>query len=205
MTRRVVGRAADPIPSWRASPSTAMGSSACRGMTGGRVPTIATTVRFAASLDGGATWTRKPANLDCGERAVAGSRSWTILHTKPVAIRRGTASADGRFHAIWIDNRTGVQQVWIPSSDHGGALAYQGPRFGGRCGIEPRRHVLADPRATEAEHMTNASHHLLLFPCNVFTGLILAARDDGMAQATTAVVSRPPITATNTTGSWADT
>jgi hypothetical protein len=87
-------------------------------------------VRFAASTDGGETFTpsvrvsTKAAtiNLDgrIGLRAYAGSWNGNLRvdlgfgsfdfnggHTAGIA-----ADASGSFHPFWIDNRTGVQQVW---------------------------------------------------------------------------------------------
>jgi hypothetical protein len=68
-------------------------------------------VRFAASVDGGATWTPSV-------RVSAASNAKENQHSgSPFFVNGGdtaglTATADGRFHALWIDNRTGVQQVW---------------------------------------------------------------------------------------------
>lgn len=85
-------------------------------------------VRFAASLDGGATWLPSVAvstapndqrqqrkGKPADERASAGS-AWRPAEGSFLVTGGDTAGlaadADGRFHALWIDNRSGVQQVW---------------------------------------------------------------------------------------------
>src|ERR1051325_1170341 len=80
-------------------------------------------VRFAASLDGGETWLA-PVDLSSasatvgkpgerwalgirGERSIA-RRIWvTGGHTAGLA-----ADANGAFHGLWVDNRSGIAQVW---------------------------------------------------------------------------------------------
>jgi hypothetical protein len=81
---------------------------------------------FAASIDGGRTWLPSvrvsAAANDAARQAPAGER---VATERPAdAFARGTfsatggdtaglvADAAGRFHALWIDNRTGVQQAW---------------------------------------------------------------------------------------------
>ncbi|MEP7347279.1 MAG: sialidase family protein, partial [Gemmatimonadaceae bacterium] len=85
-------------------------------------------VRFAASMDGGETWLASVAvstapNDEQQQRkgASTGRPSPDVPGWRPA---EGTflasggdtaglaADAEGRFHALWIDNRTGVQQVW---------------------------------------------------------------------------------------------
>jgi hypothetical protein len=67
--------------------------------------------RFAASLDGGETWTpsvRVAAAANASGQARSGARFFQNGgDTAGLA-----AAADGRFHALWIDNRTGVEQAW---------------------------------------------------------------------------------------------
>jgi len=72
--------------------------------------------RFSASLDGGETWlpsvriSEAPnANLPGSEakRRPIGTFSLTGGHTAGL-----DADTEGVFHALWIDNRTGIQQVW---------------------------------------------------------------------------------------------
>jgi hypothetical protein len=59
-------------------------------------------VRLRASLDGGATWLPSvQVNEEPGQGKIE------VGHTAGLA-----ASADGRFHAAWIDNRTGQNQLW---------------------------------------------------------------------------------------------
>jgi hypothetical protein len=72
--------------------------------------------RFSASLDGGETWLPSVrvsemanTNLADGDKKLRpiGTFSSTGGHTAGLE-----ADPSGVFHALWIDNRTGVQQVW---------------------------------------------------------------------------------------------
>lgn len=64
--------------------------------------------RFSASSDGGATWLPSVRISESPNKANGKSGTGvTSGDTSGLA-----ASADGIFHALWIDNRTGVQQVW---------------------------------------------------------------------------------------------
>ncbi len=94
-------------------------------------------VRFAASLDGGASWRPSvmvsespnderqqlaaPSEMDPGRRAPNASAPWRPAPGSFSATGGDTAGlvadALGRFHALWIDNRTGVQQVWTAPID----------------------------------------------------------------------------------------
>jgi hypothetical protein len=63
-------------------------------------------VRFAASTDGGATW-------------LPSTRVSSAPHTASEDMRKNSgdtaglvADAGGVFHPVWIDNRTGVPQMW---------------------------------------------------------------------------------------------
>jgi hypothetical protein len=106
-------------------------------------------VRFSASLDGGATWSpsvrlsEKPMSPPAGERPTF----WTFSRT---AAARGAvpatvsgevrfndwldgghtaglaADAGGQFHAVWVDNRTGLHQLWGASIDVTGQVALLG-------------------------------------------------------------------------------
>jgi hypothetical protein len=97
-------------------------------------------VRFSTSLDGGATWSpsvklsEKPMAFTSAERPTFWTNSRTAAprgafpatvsgevrfndwldagHTAGLA-----ADAGGQFHAAWIDNRTGMHQVWGTSID----------------------------------------------------------------------------------------
>ena len=67
--------------------------------------------RFAASFDGGLTFSPSV------RVSTAPNDPKMQRDGQPFIVTGGdtaglTASADGRFHAVWIDNRTGVQQVW---------------------------------------------------------------------------------------------
>lgn len=67
-------------------------------------------VRFTASTDGGETFmpsTRVSESPNTPGNAKGASFGVTGGHTAGLA-----AAADGKFHALWADNRTGKQQVW---------------------------------------------------------------------------------------------
>lgn len=69
--------------------------------------------RFSASLDGGATWlpsirVSEAPNAPAPE-AAAGAGKFLVTGGDTAGL---AADAAGRFHASWIDNRTGIQQVW---------------------------------------------------------------------------------------------
>jgi hypothetical protein len=67
--------------------------------------------RFAASIDGGDTWSPSAA-VSTSANAVANRRGGSAFYANGGDTAGLAAGADGRFHALWIDNRTGVQQVW---------------------------------------------------------------------------------------------
>lgn len=73
--------------------------------------------RFSASLDGGVTWLpsvvlSSSSNARRQQRAGGpGGRNGTYLPNGGDTAGL-VADAAGRFHALWIDNRTGVQQAW---------------------------------------------------------------------------------------------
>lgn len=99
--------------------------------------TSAYDVQFAASVDGGATWGKsrrisEAPNDERQQRAVASGEAAASRESRAGARwqpARGTfsptggdtaglvADATGRFHSLWIDNRTGVQQVWTSTID----------------------------------------------------------------------------------------
>ncbi|MCC6928390.1 MAG: exo-alpha-sialidase [Gemmatimonadaceae bacterium] len=66
--------------------------------------------RFSASRDGGVTWSASVA-VATAPNAARAQRGPDYLANGGDTAGLAT-SADGRFHAAWIDNRTGVQQVW---------------------------------------------------------------------------------------------
>jgi hypothetical protein len=78
--------------------------------------------RFAASADGGVTWSPSvrvsSAPNGSGKPATNPARTPTSAAAANSFLLTGgdtaglSASADGRFHALWVDNRTGIQQVW---------------------------------------------------------------------------------------------
>ncbi len=68
------------------------------------------TVRFAASLDGGQSWIRS-ARVSTGMNARSEQNQSLFIITGGDTAGLA-AGVDGRFHALWIDNRTGTQQVW---------------------------------------------------------------------------------------------
>jgi hypothetical protein len=59
--------------------------------------------RLRASIDGGRTW---PPSARVSERRTT-TRKRGAGHTGGLA-----AAADGAFHLLWVDDRTGLQQVW---------------------------------------------------------------------------------------------
>ncbi len=74
-------------------------------------------VRFSASLDGGETW-------------LPSARVSTASHVASDDTRKNSgdtaglaAGADGVFHPVWIDNRTGIPQMWT-------ATVMRAPRLG---------------------------------------------------------------------------
>ncbi len=67
-------------------------------------------VRFAASLDGGASWTPS-VRVSSAPNSPAQKNSTFFMVTGGDTAGLA-AGVDGRFHALWIDNRTGTQQVW---------------------------------------------------------------------------------------------
>lgn len=93
--------------------------------------TSAYDVRFAASTDGGVTWSQSQqlseSPNDERQQRHAAAASDTIPTRTAAGVWRPArgefsvtggdtagliADATGRFHALWVDNRTGVQQVW---------------------------------------------------------------------------------------------
>jgi hypothetical protein len=73
--------------------------------------------RLRASLDGGATWLE----------SVRVSSEPNRLTAKDVHLNGGdtaglAADADGRFHLVWIDNRTGVAQAWASAVEVKGSV-----------------------------------------------------------------------------------
>jgi hypothetical protein len=76
-------------------------------------------VRFAASLDGGKTW---GPSVRVSEKSSAITEA---MSKKLGRVWRGdtaglAADADGRFHALWVDTRTGVPQAWTATVTVGG-------------------------------------------------------------------------------------
>jgi len=69
----------------------------------GRLHPSGCNVRFRASLDGGETW--QP-SVQVNERTIKSS-IWELRDTQGLA-----ADADGAFHSVWVDDRTGTLQVW---------------------------------------------------------------------------------------------
>ncbi len=64
-------------------------------------------VRFSASLDGGATWLPSARVSTNANLVEAADKRFNGGDTAGL-----TADADGIFHPLWIDNRTGVHQMW---------------------------------------------------------------------------------------------
>lgn len=102
-------------------------------------------VRFRASLDGGETWlpsvrvSTAPADQSKNQklftRADASAGSNLKLNVGLVGMQFAAADtagmaadAAGRFHPFWIDNRTGVPQVWTATIDVKGEVWRNGSR-----------------------------------------------------------------------------
>jgi hypothetical protein len=110
-------------------------------------------IRFAASLDGGDTWTpstlvsEQPMSFAKGQRLLQTtytpaptSRAGGVTRPKGrVTIEANMqewpagghsagfgATGDGRFHAAWVDNRTGIHQIWSATIDVEGAAIVNG-------------------------------------------------------------------------------
>jgi hypothetical protein len=66
-------------------------------------------VRFAASLDGGHTWLASARVSDAPHRVIPGD---TDIRFNAGDTSGLAADAQGIFHPAWIDNRTGLPQVW---------------------------------------------------------------------------------------------
>ncbi len=66
-------------------------------------------IRFRASRDGGETWLPSVRVTDRESLFEEGAR---VPSTLPGATAGLVADADGVFHAAWVDNRTGVRQIW---------------------------------------------------------------------------------------------
>jgi len=66
-------------------------------------------IRFRASRDGGETWLPSVRVTDRESLFEEGAR---VSSTLPGDTAGLVADADGVFHAAWVDNRTGVRQIW---------------------------------------------------------------------------------------------
>jgi hypothetical protein len=100
--------------------------------------------RFSASLDGGDTWLpservaeqsnvavnvmRDPRPRPYSSMYFQGTLSGSISPDGPGAghFAGMAASADGSFHPLWVDNRTGVSQVWTAAVRVQGKAAVHG-------------------------------------------------------------------------------
>jgi hypothetical protein len=95
-------------------------------------------VRFSASMDGGETWypslriSERPNNYLRGERTTISAARDKVDDTKKVSADEAAthinvireewvagghtsglvADGNGKFHGFWVDNRTGIHQVW---------------------------------------------------------------------------------------------
>jgi hypothetical protein len=100
-------------------------------------------VRFAASLDGGETFTEsarvseKPRVFGKGEQWNAVGYVFPDTSAVRVRIMRAdwlagghtagiAATADGRFHPLWVDNRTGLNQMWTAAITVSGQVVPNG-------------------------------------------------------------------------------
>ncbi len=108
--------------------------------------------RFSASMDGGDTWfpsvrvSEKPNTYLHGERTtISASRNEVDEKKKVSADEASThvevireewvegghtsglaADASGKFHALWVDNRTGIHQIWSSEIEVAGVAAKNG-------------------------------------------------------------------------------
>jgi hypothetical protein len=70
-------------------------------------------VRFRASLDGGATWLPSVRVTDAASNFSLNDKNGGVEGKNWVGHTAGlTADAAGEFHPLWVDNRTGVKQVF---------------------------------------------------------------------------------------------
>ena len=67
--------------------------------------------RFAASFDGGLTFSPsvRVSAAPNDPKTQRDGQAFVVTGGDTAGL---TAAADGRFHAVWIDNRLGLQQVW---------------------------------------------------------------------------------------------
>ncbi|HEY2972627.1 MAG TPA: sialidase family protein [Pyrinomonadaceae bacterium] len=128
--------------------------------------------RFSASLDGGETFlpsvkvSEAPSSLafvpSASSRSGNGKLAFSVAGVDEMQFNGGhtaglTSSADGAFHPLWVDNRTGISQVWtaavtvVSSSiatplESSPALTNVTDRIALRLGrpiYEPAKHVIA--------------------------------------------------------------
>jgi len=96
---------------------------------------ISYTVRFRASLDGGDSWLPSVQVSSAPNRLQPKDRHLNGGDTSGLA-----AAGDGRFHLVWIDNRTGVAQAWAGTvSVRGKARARRHPQLTPPAGGGVRR------------------------------------------------------------------
>ncbi|MBC7896879.1 MAG: exo-alpha-sialidase [Cytophagaceae bacterium] len=135
-------------------------------------------VRFTASLDGGATFAPS-VQVSTGGTTFGPTTPWTGLRSTVSRAPAGTtlrvslntfmflggdtaglvADAGGVFHAVWVDNRTGIPQVWtapITVSSMGGLASAQGDRAPARTGSAPLPSTALDQRGQDATEVTRS-------------------------------------------------
>jgi hypothetical protein len=142
------------------------------------------TIRFAASIDGGETWTRSVAVASRANKFDEDGVLSTTVQGTGVAVNLDdrqfyagdtagvAASSDGAFHLLWIDNRTGLPQAWSARIGvHARAVR------NGSDALEDLRDVSADIRVmtTQASYergivkasltLTNTSDHTIRPEC----------------------------------------
>jgi hypothetical protein len=66
------------------------------------------TARFSASMDGGVTWLPS-VNVSEAPHIPKSQSGFDLSGGDTAGL---AAAADGRFHALWVDTRTGTQQAW---------------------------------------------------------------------------------------------
>lgn len=76
-------------------------------------------VRFAASLDGGDTWSPS-VRVSEAPNSVPQNMSPGVHFSLTGGDTAGLApDSNGTFHSLWVDDRTGIQQVWTATVDVG--------------------------------------------------------------------------------------
>ena len=149
--------------------------------------------RFSASLDGGDTWlpsvklSPEPFDYAREKGLVILGRAVTETPSDVISVRAAVhhfnnkggdtaglvAAADGRFHPFWVDNRTGIPQIWTaPVSVSGRVAAHGDPTLAGSVDVTSKvaldlsnvRYDPAGKRVTMDARLRNTSKETLAGP-----------------------------------------